>query len=155
MEQALRTVGDDPVIRASLPLGVDVSDPSEMRPDFDVVTAMLADAVANADLDQMSQSLLRNARLSQRASPVGPLKQLRDADAITADTQIMLRRHLAASVDHTGSRILVRSRAGELAVVEDDVGPLKALLSNGVATAGDLGLDLARRLLLAGLAIVE
>ena len=54
MEQALRTVGDDPVIRASLPLGVDVSAPSEMRPDFDVVTAILADAVENADLDQIS-----------------------------------------------------------------------------------------------------
>ena len=155
VEQALRTVGDDPMIRASLPLGVDVSDPSEMRPDFDVVTAILADAVENADLDQMSQSLLQNARLSQRAAPVGPLRQLHDADAITVDTQIALRRHLAASVDHSGSQILVRSRAGDLPVAEDDVGRLKALLTDGVATAGDLGVDLARRLLLAGLAIVE
>ena len=96
-----------------------------------------------------------DARSNQRAAPIGPLKQLRDADAITADTQLVLRRHLAATVDHTGSRILVRSRAGELAVAEDDVGPLKALLTNGKATAGDLGLDLARRLLLAGLAIAE
>jgi ribosomal protein L16 Arg81 hydroxylase len=155
MEQALRAVCDDPVIRASLPLGVDVSDPSQMRTDFDVVTAILADAVQHADLDQMSRSLLQNARLNQRAAPVGPLKQLRDADAISVDTQIVLRRHLAASVDHTGSRTLVRSRAGDLAVAEDDVGPLEALLTNGAATAGDLGVDLARRLLLAGLAIVE
>ena len=155
VEQALRTVAHDPVIRTSLPLGVDVSDPTEMRPDFDVVTAILADAVKHSDIDQMSESLLRHARLNQRAAPVGPLKQLRDADAISVDTSIMLRRHLAASVDHSGSRILVRSRAGELLVAEDDVGPLKALLANGVVTAGDLGLDLARRLLLAGLAIAE
>jgi bifunctional lysine-specific demethylase and histidyl-hydroxylase NO66 len=155
MEQALRAVGDDPVIRASLPLGVDVSDPGQMRTEFDVVTAILVDAVEHADLDQMSRSLLRNARLNQRAAPVGPLKQLRDADAISVDTQIVLRRHLAASVDHSGSRILVRSRAGDLAVAEDDLGPLKALLTNGAATAGDLGVDLARRLLLGGLAIVE
>jgi ribosomal protein L16 Arg81 hydroxylase len=155
IEQALRTVSDDPVIRASLPLGVDVSDPSEMSPDFDVVTAILADAVENADLDQMSQTLLQNARLSQRAAPVGPLRQLHDADAITVDTQIALRRHLAASVDHSGSQILVRSRAGDLPVAEDDVGRLKALLTDGIATAGDLGVDLARRLLLAGVAIVE
>jgi lysine-specific demethylase/histidyl-hydroxylase NO66 len=155
MAQALRTVGDDPVIRASLPLGVDVSDPSQMRTDFDVVTAILADAVEQADLDQMSRSLLEDARLNQRAAPVGPLKQLRDADAISVDTQIVLRRHLAASVDHSGSRILVRSRAGDLAVAEDDVGPLEALLTNGAATAGDLGVELAQRLLLAGLAVVE
>jgi hypothetical protein len=49
----------------------------------------------------------------------------------------------------------MRSRAGDLAVAEDDVGPLKALLTNGVAAAGDLGVELARRLLVAGLAIVE
>jgi bifunctional lysine-specific demethylase and histidyl-hydroxylase NO66 len=155
VEQALRTVADDPVIRTSLPLGVDVSDPREMRPDFDVVTAILADAVKQSNIDQMAESLLQHARLNQRAAPVGPLKQLRDADAISVDTHILLRRHLAATVDHSGSRILVRTRAGELLVAEDDVGPLKALLANGLATAGDLGLDLARRLLLAGLAIVE
>jgi lysine-specific demethylase/histidyl-hydroxylase NO66 len=155
VEQALRTVADDPVIRTSLALGVDVSDPSEVRPDFDVVAAILADAVKHSDIDQMSESLLQQARLNQRAAPIGPLKQLGDADALSVDTRIVLRRHLAASVDHSGSRILVRSRAGELLVTEDDVGPLKALLANGVANAGDLGLDLARRLLLAGLAIVE
>ena len=37
----------------------------------------------------------------------------------------------------------MRSRAGDLAVAEDD-GPLEALLTNGAATAGDLGVDLAR-----------
>jgi bifunctional lysine-specific demethylase and histidyl-hydroxylase NO66 len=153
--QALLALADDPVIRASLPLGVDVSDLSKMRPDFDVVTAILADAVRHADLDQMSEALLQNSRLNQRAAPIGPLKQLRDSGALTADTQIVLRRHLAASLDHSGSLVLVRSRAGSLRVAEDDVGPLKALLANGVATAGDLGMDLARRLLLAGLAVVE
>jgi bifunctional lysine-specific demethylase and histidyl-hydroxylase NO66 len=155
MEQALRAISHDPVIRASLPLGVDVSDSSEMSPDLDVVAAILADAVSNADRDQMSQSLLQIARLNQRAAPIGPLRQLHDADAITVDTQIVLRRHLEASVEPTGSRILVRSRAGDLAIAEDDIGPLKALLTNGAVTAGDLGLDLARRLLLAGLAIAE
>ena len=103
----------------------------------------------------MSESLLQQARLNQRAAPIGPLKQLRDADAITVHTGIVLRRHLALSVDQNGSSIVVRSRAGEVLVTKDDVGPLEALLADGVATAGDLGLDLARRLLLAGLAIVE
>jgi cupin superfamily protein len=155
VHQALRTLADDPVMRASLALGVDVSDPGEMRQDFDVVAAVLADTVAHADLDQMSESLLHNARSNQRAAPIGPLKQLHDADALTADTRLVLRRHLAAAVDHTGSRTLVRSRAGDMAVADDDLEPLMALLTNGVADAGDLGLDLARRLLLAGLATAE
>jgi bifunctional lysine-specific demethylase and histidyl-hydroxylase NO66 len=155
VHQALQTLVADPVMRASLPLGVEVSNPAETRQDFDVVTALLTDAVERADLVRMSESLLDAARSSQRAAPIGPLKQLRDADAMTVDTQLVLRRHLAAAVDHSGSRLLVRSRVGDLAVNEDEVGRLEALLSNGVAAAGDVGLDLARRLLLAGLAIAE
>jgi lysine-specific demethylase/histidyl-hydroxylase NO66 len=155
VHQALRTLADDPVMRASLPLGVEVSDAAEMRQDFDVVAAVLADAVEHADLDQMSESLLHDARSNQRAAPIGPLKQLHDAEALTANTRLVLRRHLAASVDHTGSRTLVSSRAGDMTVAEDEVGPLQALLTTGVAEAGDLGLDLARRLLLAGLATTE
>jgi bifunctional lysine-specific demethylase and histidyl-hydroxylase NO66 len=155
VHQALQTLAEDPVMRASLPLGVEVSNPAETRQDFDIVTALLTDAIEQADLDRMSESLLDAARSNQRAAPIGPLKQLQDADVMTVDTQLVLRRHLAAAVDHTGSRILVRSRAGDLAVNEDEAGRLEALLSTGVATAGDVGLDLARRLLLAGLAIAE
>ena len=155
VDQALRTLANDPVMRASLPLGVDVASRAETRQDFDVVTALLTDAVQRADLDRMSESLSDVARSNQRAAPIGPLKQLRDADSMTAHTRLVIRRHLAASVVHTGSRILVRSRAGDLEVTEDEIGRLEALLSNGMATAGELSLDLARRLLLAGLAIAE
>jgi JmjC domain len=154
MDQALQRLANDPAMRASLALGVNVAHPDEIRPDVGLVTSMLAEAVQHADLDRMTQSLLELARSNQRADPIGPLQQLRDADAITADTQIVLRRHLLASVDHTGTGVLVRSRAGDLAITENDVAPLKTLLVTGVATAGDLGLDLARRLLLAGLVIV-
>src|SRR5215203_3011967 len=104
VHQALQTLAEDPVMRASLPLGVEVSNPAETRQDFDVVAAVLADAVEHADLDRMSESLLDAARSNQRAAPIGPLKQLQDADVMTVDTQLVLRRHLAAAVDHTGSR---------------------------------------------------
>jgi bifunctional lysine-specific demethylase and histidyl-hydroxylase NO66 len=155
MDHALQSLADMPILRASLPLGVDVANSSEIRQDLQLVIEAMADALAQADLDQMTESLLHNARDNQRAAPIGPLGQLRDAGAITVDTQIVLRRHLIASIDHTASGIVIRSRAGELAVNENDVAPLKTLLTTGAATAGDLGLDLARRLLLAGLAIVE
>jgi ribosomal protein L16 Arg81 hydroxylase len=155
VHQALLTLADDPVMRASLPLGVEVANPADTRQDFDVVTALLTDALEHADLDRMSESLSATARSNQRAAPIGRLKQLRDADAITVDTRLLLRRHLAASLDDTGSGTLLHSRAGDLEVAGDEVGRLEALLSDGTATAGDLGLELARRLLLAGLAIAE
>jgi bifunctional lysine-specific demethylase and histidyl-hydroxylase NO66 len=155
IDQALQSLASNAAMRASLPLGVDVANPAGICPDVGLVTNMLAEAVQHADLDRMIQSLLEVARGNQRAEPIGPLQQLRDANAVTVDTQIVLRGHLLASVDHTGTGVFVRSRAGDLAVTENDVAPLKTLLVTGVATAGDLGLDLARRLLLAGLAIVE
>ena len=155
MHQALQTLAANPAVRGSLALGMDVADSSDLRQDVELVTAALADAIRHAEVDQISGALLRNARSNQRAAPIGPLKQLRDADEITADTQIVLRRHLIASVDNSGADIVLRSRAGVLRVTESDVAPIKTLLTTGVARADDLGLDLARRLLLAGLAIVE
>ena len=50
---------------------------------------------------------------------------------------------------------MVRSRAGDFPLAEDDAAAVKHLLSEGRARADELGLDLARRLLLAGLAVVE
>jgi bifunctional lysine-specific demethylase and histidyl-hydroxylase NO66 len=155
MHQALQTLANNPTVRGSLRLGVHVAEPATMRPDIELVTAALADAVRHADLDQLAEAFTRSARSNQRAAPIGPLKQLHDANGLTTDTQIMLRQHLLASVDHSGADILLRSRAGEMKLTESDVAPLKTLLTTGVAKAGDLGLDLARRLLLAGLAIVE
>jgi bifunctional lysine-specific demethylase and histidyl-hydroxylase NO66 len=155
MHQALQTLADNPAVRCSLELGVQVAEPGGMRPDIELVTAALADAVLHADLDQLAEALISSARSNQRAGPIGPLKQLHDANGLTTDTQIMLRQHLLASVDHSGADILLRSRAGEMKLTESDVAPLKTLLTTGVAKAGDLGFDLARRLLLAGLAIVE
>ena len=49
---------------------------------------------------------------------------------------------------------MVRSRAGDFPVTEEDVAPLKALLTGGSVRADELGLELARRLVLAGLAVV-
>jgi bifunctional lysine-specific demethylase and histidyl-hydroxylase NO66 len=155
MSQALGTLADNPAIRASLPLGVDVADPTALRDDVELITAALLRAVERPDLDQLSDSMLLDARRNQRAAPLGPLRQLRDAEAITDDAVIALRRHVIASIDQTRSGMALRSRAGDLTVTEGDVAPLKALLNSGTASAGDLGLDLTRRLLLTGLVTVE
>jgi JmjC domain len=155
MSQVMRTLAGNPAIRASLPVGVDVADATAMRPDIALITAALLDAIEHSDLDQLSDAMLQDARRNQRAAPVGPLRQLHDAEAITDGSAIALRRHVVASIDHTRSGLVVRSRAGDLTVSEADVAPLKALLTTGTASAGDLGLDLTRRLLLAGLVTLE
>ncbi len=154
ISEALRTVAQDPRLRASLALGVDLGDPTAFRADTDLIQAALVEAVQGVDHDQVSRTLQQAARNTQRAAPIGPLRQLRDAERIVADTIIVLRSHLAAALEQRGGRTVVRSRAGDFPVTEEDVAPIKALLTGGSARADDLGLELARRLVLAGLAVV-
>jgi bifunctional lysine-specific demethylase and histidyl-hydroxylase NO66 len=155
LRQALEAVARDPAIRRSLPLGVDFADSGHLRSDIDLVRRSLVDALEAADLDEVLRTLRRNACGTQRAAPIGPLRQLRDADRITAESTIGLRKHLAASLDQIGGRSTVRGRAGDFPLPEEDVAPMKTLLESGSCRADDLGLDLARRLVLAGLANVE
>ena len=110
-------------------------------------------ALQRADLEQVARSLQGAARDTSRAAPVRPLAQLAAADALAVDAPLRLREHLAATLDTTGSSSVLRSRAGTLALQDEDVAPVKALLADGRLAAGDLGMDLARRLLLAGVAV--
>jgi lysine-specific demethylase/histidyl-hydroxylase NO66 len=153
--QALRTLAADPTTRHSLPLGLDFAEPASLRGDAELVARLLADAVARANADQAFRALHGATRGTQRAAPVGPLRQLRDAGGISPDTVVSLRNHLAATLDHVGDRSVIRSRAEEFQVAEEDVAPVKSLLDAGSARAEDVGLELARRLVLAGLAVVE
>ena len=153
--QALRTLAADPTIRQSLPLGLDFGEPSSLRGDAKLVAHLLGGALEQAATDHAFEALLRTARATQRPAPVGPLRQLRDAGIIGPDTVISLRDHLAASLDHVGDRTVIRSRAEDFPIAEEDAAPLKSLLDAGSARAEHLGLELARRLVLAGLAVVE
>ncbi len=154
LRQALQATARNPQIRRSLPLGVEFVDRGPLRTDIELVRRSLVNALETADLDEILRTLRRNVRGTQRAAPIGPLGQLRDADRIRADSTIALRKHLAASLDQIGGRSTVRGRAGDFALREDDVAPMKTLLQAGSSRADDLGLDLARRLVLAGLATV-
>ena len=154
LSETLRTVAQDPQLRTSLPLGVDLGDPTALRAETDLIQAALVEAVQRLDHDRLSRTLQQASRGTQRAAPIGPLRQLHDAERIGADTDIVLRSHVAATLDQRGGRTVVRSRAGDFPVTEEDVAPLKALLTGGSVRADDLGLELARRLVLAGLAVV-
>ena len=78
---------------------------------------------------------------------------LEAASALGPSGVLRLREHLGATLDQSSGRSVLRSRAGELALDEADVAPVKALLDEGQATAADLGDGLARRLLLGAVVV--
>jgi lysine-specific demethylase/histidyl-hydroxylase NO66 len=159
LRQALRTVAEDPGIRRSLAMrrsfteGPDIR--GDIRPEVNAVREALIEAIQQLEPEAVATALREQTRGTSRAAPIGPLKQLRDSQKVKSDSLIVLRAHLEATLDHlAGSRIVIRSRAGDFALVEDEVAPVKRLLASGGVSAADLGLELSQRMILASLAVL-
>ncbi len=90
----LELAQDDPALRTSLPMGVDVSDPTVLAAELAATVEALhsrLDAVPVADVARrVGTDLMRRTR----PEPIGPLAQLAAADALTADTLVRLRNGL-------------------------------------------------------------
>ena len=150
---ALDRLGEDEEVRGSLPLGVDVADAAGLAVDLEVVRARLLRAVQEAPVSEVAGRMATRHRTSQRAAPVGPLAQLRTATD-PGDAVLTLRPHLAARLETQadGSGVL-RSRAGDLRLRAEEVAAVEGVLEGHPTSAGELGSDLARRLLLAGVVV--
>ncbi|CAA9288369.1 MAG: Cupin 4 [uncultured Friedmanniella sp.] len=153
LQQALRSVAEDPAIRGSLPLGVDLGEPEDLQADVEQVRAALVAALGATDLEQLSEVLHTASRGTSRAAPVGPLRQLRTADQLRPDTELVLRPHVAARLSTRDGQTVLRSRAADLPLTADEVPAVARLLDAGTATPTDLGEPLARRLVLNGLVL--
>lgn len=154
VQTALRSLAEDADVRASLPLRTDVADPGAFAADLELVRERVARALSEASAEAVARPLENRSRASQRAAPVGPLAQLRLASALDPETPLALRPALAAALERRadGSAQL-RSRAGDVDLAVTDVQPVQDVLSTGTAAVADLGEDLARRLVLAGVLV--
>lgn len=155
---ALATTAAQADVRASLGLGIDVGDPSALEQDVELVRSRLLEAVRGLSAQAVADGLLPLARAGQRAAPVGPLAQLDAADAVSADTRMVLRRHLMARrEDRADGSVVLRSRAGWVEVPATQARGLDRVLQGGPVRVGDLleepevAQSLARRLLRAGI----
>ena len=155
LAQALQTLTETVELRGSLRLGLDLVDGASYRDDLEGVRRALVDAVQHADADAVAQALRRADRGTARPAPVGPLRQLRDADRLAPDAVVELRGQLAAVIEQSGGASVLRSRAGQLELAEAEVAPITALLAHGSSSVTDLGPTLARRTLLAGVVVVR
>ena len=146
---ALATVADDPDVRTSLPLGVDVADADDLHAHTELVRDRLLTALRAVPVEDLAAALGGRDGGAGRPEPIGPLAQLRTARSLDDATGLRLRDQLAARLD--GSTL--RSRAGEAEVA--DVGPdvLRAVLDGEVVTVAALGHDAARRLVSAGVLV--
>jgi hypothetical protein len=157
MSAALSDLADDPEVRASLPLGVDVSDPEDMRTHADLVRQRLLDALQRVDGDRLGATMRGRHLRAQRAAPVRPLAQMEAAEGLRDDTLLVLREHLQARLETGADGAALRSRAGDLTLNAEEVAPVRSLLDVGRVQVHELGPEgprLARRLLLHGIVVV-
>ncbi|HEY6742218.1 MAG TPA: cupin domain-containing protein [Lapillicoccus sp.] len=148
---ALAAASGDERVRAPLAVGVDLADASGWQSDVDVVREALVRALRDVPVEALSAILATKSRSTQRAAPVGPVATVRAAAALDGAQVLRLRPHLQARLDGD----VLRSRAGDVSLDADETPAIRALLGGEGTTASELGLDLARRLLLGGVVLSD
>jgi hypothetical protein len=158
----LDAVQDDPRLRASLPVGVDLGDPEVLEPHLAATVAALQEALENVPTDRIAERIETNLFQRTRPEAVGPLAQLAAADALTLDTALRrrdaLRLRVAADGDGEPVRLEFLDRSISLpAGTADAVG---LIADGGAFSPADLpGLDateqlsVSRRLLREGIVV--
>ncbi|MEO6998084.1 MAG: cupin domain-containing protein [Terracoccus sp.] len=150
---AVARASRDEALRASLPALVDASDPTAIGADVEIARAALMRALADLDVADVAQAVRARVRRAQRAAPISPVAQTLDAAELGEHDGIRLREHLAATLTPTAEGALVRSRVADFRLTSNEGESVSRLLSQGSATVSELGLSLARRLVLAGIAV--
>lgn len=162
LDHLRRTLAEDPALRGSLPVGVDVADPMHLAADADAVRAALVHAVRSVSDESLAQSLCARARAGQRPIAVPVLAQIAAAERLEAGDFIALRPHVMASLETDDTdRIVVRSRAGRSPVPPAAGVALRRLLDGERVQVADLlpgdaeaARILGRRLMVDGIALV-
>ncbi len=153
LDRTLLEVADDIDVRASLPLGVHVDDAQDISPDVELVRARLIESLGAMSAEDIAAVLATKSAASGRPAPVGPLAQLRAAQSLTPDTVLELRHNLQPRLESHDDGVLLTTRAGEFDLGLADEAALGRLLDGEPVTADALGLDLALRLLYAGVVV--
>ncbi len=154
LQRALHDAAIDDSVRASLPLAVELDEPDGWKADLDLVREHLVHALQEVEGAALVPDLLASARSGQRAAPVGVLAQLRAAETLGPNDSVRLRAHLLATLEPgAGGAWMLRSRSGDFGVTADEEPAVRDLLVDGRAMADALGIELARRLIVAGVAV--
>ena len=151
---AVSRASRSPRLREALPVGTDLVGEGPGPDDVELARAALLEALAEVDGSDLATGLAGAARAAQRPAPLAPLAQAEAANALTAGSRVAVRPHVAAAlVPAAGGRTVLRSRVGSHQVERPDLAAVERLLAQGSATAADLGLELTRALLRAGVVV--
>jgi bifunctional lysine-specific demethylase and histidyl-hydroxylase NO66 len=166
LETLLAGLADDPELRSSLPLGVDVSDPAALAPHLEVVARRAAEHLADRSADdERAERAARRLRgrvwTGNRPESLRPLRQAAAVHDLGPATVLRLRhglRHRTVTDPDGRLRLELGDRTVELPA--EAAVPLATLLSGRQVTLGEVAEKepgdaavVARRLLTEGVLV--
>ncbi|MGY1707069.1 cupin domain-containing protein [Geodermatophilus sp. SYSU D00697] len=148
---------EDPELRRSLPLGVDLADPGAVADDVAAVVAGLREWLGRVDPAEVADRLRSRTWAQVRPEPVAPLAQAAAASALSPDTVLRVRRRLRCQLrEPVDGRVTLVAGRRSLELPADTRPALAGLLAAGELKVADLpGLDAADQLTLARRLVTE
>jgi bifunctional lysine-specific demethylase and histidyl-hydroxylase NO66 len=151
---------DDPELRQSLPLGIDVADASALTPDLDTTIEAMVAGLRRVSAADVARRVRGRVWGSTRATPLSPLRQAAATAAVGNDTTVQRRGALRYTIDTSGDSVVVLLPDRTVALPKSTKPALEALLSGEPVAVGALpNLDadeqvvLVRRLLREGVVV--
>jgi bifunctional lysine-specific demethylase and histidyl-hydroxylase NO66 len=157
LEALVESLADDPELRRTLPLGIDVADPEQLAPHLDEVAARMAAQLRAAadEPERVAGRVRRRVWSGNRPEPLRPLAHAAALGSLDERTAVRSRAGLKwRLVTGDPVRLELPGRALDLAAGEDDA--VRLLLTGDVVRVGELPgapVELVRRLLRDGVLV--
>jgi hypothetical protein len=108
MREIVASTRNEAQLRRSLPMGVDLGDPSVLAAEFEATVAALRAHLESAEPTGSAAAIAADLRDLTRAEPLAPLAALTAAAALQPETRLRLRRGLRAAVEAQGDTVTIR-----------------------------------------------
>ncbi|MEA2167349.1 MAG: bifunctional lysine-specific demethylase and histidyl-hydroxylase [Solirubrobacteraceae bacterium] len=160
VRQLLDAVQDDPQLRVSLPMGVDLGDPDVLASELAETVAALQAALERVPAARIADGIQTNLMQRTRPQAIGALAQLAAAEALTADTPLRRRGALRIRSGESGERLTLTLLDRTIDLPSSAADAIELIVAGEVFTPGELpGLDaqdqltLTRRLVCEGVVV--
>jgi hypothetical protein len=154
-------VADDPALRTSLPLGVDVGSPADIVADVEQTVDALTRRLRAVTAHEVAARLSKARLDAGRPAPLGPLAAARDHAGLHLDSLLRPRVHVVVDARVTDIDVLLSLPGRSLTLPGQTAKAVSVALAGPVRVRElpgmrpDAALDLARRLVGAGVVTVD
>jgi hypothetical protein len=162
LDALLAIAVDEPALRSSLPMGVDLGDPAAVEDDLRATIAALTERLRTVSAAEVATRLGDRLVDGNRPAPVAPLAQAAALEGLDGDSVLVSRGHLRHLVTTDGDDVVVRVTDRTLRLPGTSAKAVRALLDGEHVRVADLpgldlpeALELARRLVRESVAVVD